>query len=81
MVFSIQLKSKDYILQQINYIETIVNLLEAIWYIYIAYSFYNIDTNNIASIRYFDWVITTPIMLISTILYIEYENNKIKKKL
>ena len=77
--FFIELKPEDYILQQINYIETVVQFIEAMWYIYIAHSFYNIDSNNIASIRYFDWVITTPIMLISTILYMEYENNKIKK--
>ena len=32
--FSIQLKSKDYILQQINYIETIVQFIEAMVYIY-----------------------------------------------
>ena len=77
--FTIVLKPKDYILQNINYIETVVQFIEAIWYIYIAYSFYSINTNNIASIRYIDWIITTPIMLISTILYMEYENNKIKK--
>lgn len=41
------------------------------------YLVYSIQ-NNITTIRYFDWIITTPTMLLSTIIYLKY-NDKIKK--
>ena len=72
----IQLKDKDLILHDVLLIETIVQLVEGLFYIHIAYAIKNIKVNSITSRRYFDWVITTPIMLLSTIMFMEYESSK-----
>tara|TARA_B100001540_G_C15803319_1_gene640891 strand:- start:37 stop:765 length:729 start_codon:yes stop_codon:yes gene_type:complete len=68
----IKLAPKDYILRDILIIETVVQIVEAIFYVYIYLSLESLDNNVITSRRYFDWVITTPIMLISTILFMRY---------
>ena len=74
-----KLDDKDLILKSALKLETLVQLIEFIFYIYLVYSIQNnILPNNITSIRYFDWVITTPIMLLSTIIYLKY-NEEIKK--
>ena len=72
----IQLKDKDLILHDVLLIETIVQLVEGLFYIHIAYAIKNIKVNSITSRRYFDWVITTPIMLLSTVMFMEYESSK-----
>jgi len=70
----IKVKKKDIILNNILVIDVIVQCIEFIFYIYLAMNLYTLDNNIIASQRYVDWVITTPIMLYSTVLYMEYEN-------
>ena len=72
---------EDKIIKDALIIETVVQIIELIFYTHIAYSFNNIKTNDIVSQRYFDWVITTPIMLISTILYMEHNYAKKNNKL
>ena len=70
----IKVKKEDIILNNILLIDVIVQCIEFIFYIYLAMNLYTLDNNMIASQRYIDWVITTPIMLYSTVLYMEYEN-------
>ena len=77
----IKLKKEDMILRDILIIETIVQFIEATWYIYIAYAMKNIKENTIASRRYIDWVITTPIMLLATVMFMEYDIGKKQKKI
>ena len=77
----IKLKKEDLILRDVLLIETIVQLVEGLFYIYIAYAMTNIKTEVITSRRYFDWVITTPIMLLSTIIFMEYEIKKEKNEI
>ena len=72
----IKLDKKDLVLKDVLIIETVVQLIEGLFYIYIAYAMTNIKEDTIASRRYFDWVITTPIMLLSTIMFMEYESSK-----
>jgi|TARA_Y100000992_G_scaffold193722_1_gene131631 bacteriorhodopsin len=76
----IKLKEEDKILRDILLIETIVQLIEGLWYIYIAYAMKKINNNELASIRYLDWVITTPFMLLSTIIFMEYDSMKKENK-
>ena len=76
----IPLKPKDKILNDVILIETIVQFIEGAWYLYIAYAMYSIQNDTIASRRYIDWVITTPIMLLSTILFMEYESERVIHK-
>jgi len=72
----IELKPKDYILRDVLLIETIVQIIEAIFYVYIMFAMYDVKENTIASRRYADWVITTPIMLLSTVMFMAYEIKK-----
>ena len=77
----IKLKKEDLILRDVLIIETIVQLVEGLFYIYIAYAITNIKDDVITRRRYFDWVITTPIMLLSIIIFMEYEIKKEKNEI
>ena len=66
----VNLKPSDHILKDILGIETFVQFIETFTYIWIILSINKIG--NMTPRRYFDWMITTPIMLISTIIYMDY---------
>ena len=72
----VPLEEKDKILTDVALIELVVQIIEALWYIVIIYAIYSINNNTIAARRYIDWVITTPVMLISTILFFSYKTYK-----
>jgi len=72
------LKEKDLILRDTLALETSVQFVEAIFYIYIIYRL--ISNNFSTHIRYYDWFITTPTMLISTILFLIYLEKKEKNE-
>lgn len=78
----IDLPKKDAILTDILGLETIVQFIEAVFYIWMAYAVVNV--NVMASRRYIDWVITTPTMLLSTIMFMKYqelrEQNNLEKQ-
>ena len=67
----------DKVLIDILTLENITQGIEAFFYSYIAITLSKLDFNTVTPKRYFDWVITTPVMLITTILFMDYE---IKKK-
>ena len=71
----VPLNKKDSLLTDVIIIETIVQFIEFIFYIWLVYSVSS-KTMNITSIRYIDWSLTTPMMLISTILYFSYTSQK-----
>ena len=73
------LPKKDAILTDILGLETIVQFIEAAFYIWIAYA--TVNVNIMASRRYIDWIITTPTMLISTIMFMKYQEYKEQNKL
>ena len=69
------INKKDLILKQILYLENIVQFVELFFYIFVLFIFYNkLNKIDIAKYRYYDWIITTPIMLLTTIAYFEYNN-------
>ncbi len=74
-----KLKGSDVVLKEILAIENIVQIIEFTFYLYIAS--YNTDVNRMGSIRYIDWFVTTPTMLFTTIVYMEYNNVKNKGEL
>ena len=74
----ITLKEKDRILTDILTLETVVQFIEMCFYLWIAYAVVNI--NSMTSRRYIDWVITTPTMLLSTIMFMKYQENKEKEE-
>lgn len=74
----IKLPEEHGILKDILMMETIVQVIEASFYVWLVFNFRNIQ--KMASKRYYDWVITTPLMLLATIIYMKYlelsENQK-----
>jgi hypothetical protein len=67
---------KFYFLKQMMALELFVQFIEGLFYIYWLYNFKTIV--NITPKRYFDWMITTPTMLINLmfyLIYLQYEKN------
>lgn len=75
----IKLQQKDKILTDILVLETVVQFIELFFYVWIAFSILNIK--KMASRRYLDWFITTPTMLLSTIMFMKYQERKEKNEL
>jgi len=78
--FRYQIEPKDAILKEILFIETFVQVVEGFFYSYIIKGLD--DINSMTPRRYFDWMITTPIMLFSTVIFFKYsemkENNNLE---
>lgn len=64
------------LIRQLLILEVIVQIIEGAFYFWLAYNFSNII--NVTPKRYIDWVITTPTMLITLILYLIYLNERTK---
>ena len=73
--FRIQVDPNDKILQDILWIETMVQVIEGFFYTWVIYAIHDLD--KVTPRRYIDWVITTPIMLFTTIVFFKY--NEIKE--
>lgn len=63
----IDLPKKLLLLQQMMILEVVVQFVEGSFYLYWLYHFKTIS--NITPQRYYDWVITTPTMLVNLIFY------------
>ena len=70
----LKLAKKDEILKTILTLETVVQFIEAVFYTWLAYGLYNLK--DVTSRRYYDWMLTTPAMLLATIIYFKYLENK-----
>ena len=68
------LSPEDEILKHILVLEAFVQFVEAFFYIWVIYALK--DLNLMTSRRYIDWFITTPTMLVSTIIFMEYIRKK-----
>ncbi len=68
------LKENDNILKEILILETVVQFVEACFYVWVIFALSNLKT--MSSRRYYDWFITTPIMLYTTIIFMQYQKNK-----
>lgn len=78
----ITIPKKHHILYDILNLETFVQIIEIIFYIYIAFFFtkgVSLSKIDIAKYRYYDWFFTTPTMLFSTLCYFIY-NAKLNKE-
>ena len=68
------LKEKDFVLKEILILEGIVQLIESVFYIWVIFSIHNLEY--VTPRRYLDWSFSTPIMLISTIIFMKYQEYK-----
>lgn len=59
-------------------LETIVSSIQLSFYVWYSYHFKEVVESTFY--RYHDWVITTPIMLLTTLLYFDYNNKPDEKK-
>jgi len=78
----IKIPLKFSLLKQMMILEVFVQFVEGFFYIYWLYNFNNIL--NITPSRYFDWVITTPTMVLNLIFYLIFlksENDNTSNKL
>ena len=75
----IKLQPNQIILKQALALENIVQFIEGSFYLWFLY-FYtkNVDLVDIAKYRYYDWYLTTPTMILSSIAYFAYNNNKLQ---
>jgi bacteriorhodopsin len=81
---SINLPEKDKILQHILTLEMGVQFVELFFYIFVLQSMVTSALPQMAAIRYVDWVVTTPTMLLTTIIFFKYEEhleNNINEKI
>ena len=73
----VMLDPKDVILKQALALENLVQFIEGSFYLwFILFYLNNVDKIDIAKYRYYDWFLTTPTMILSTIVYFQYNNLK-----
>ena len=65
-------------IKEILGLETIVQVVEGMVYLWISYSIN--DLSKMLDRRYMDWAITTPLMLLSTIVFMKYNENREKNE-
>jgi len=70
----IKVPSAFNIIRQLLFLEVFVQIIEGLFYVWLLYNFNVIS--NVTPKRYIDWVITTPTMLLTLIIYLIYLNNK-----
>jgi hypothetical protein len=77
-IFSLFLKvpSQFLLIKQLLILEVIVQIVEGMFYVWLAYNFYNVT--DVTPKRYIDWTITTPTMLITLVFYLIYSYHREK---
>jgi hypothetical protein len=83
-VIQLNIPSKLIILKQLLIMELIVQIVEGIFYVWLALNIASVA--NITPHRYYDWYLTTPTMLVTLCVYLLYlrsdeENKEIKDSL
>ena len=73
-VVRMNVPNKLLILQQVLLMELIVQIVEGIFYVWLALNIASVA--NITPHRYYDWYLTTPTMLVSLCVYLIYLRNE-----
>ena len=78
IVFLTNVRHDNILLREALILENLVQIIEGSFYIWFIY-FYtkNVDKEDIARYRYYDWFFSTPIMIISTVAYFHYNNTRL----
>lgn len=75
-VYQITDQTQKELLSEIMWIENVVQFVEFAFYFTVAFIITNISLSDLAKYRYIDWFVTTPLMLITTMLFFIFEKNK-----
>ena len=76
--FFIKVPTAYFLIRQLLILELIVQFIEGSFYFWLAYNFTKVL--NVTPKRYIDWIITTPTMLITLMLYLIYLNKMEENK-
>ena len=76
--FFVKVPTMYAIIRQLLILELVVQFFEGMFYVWLAYNFTKVL--NVTPKRYIDWVITTPTMLITLMIYLIYLNKKVENK-
>jgi hypothetical protein len=76
--FFIKVPTVYSIIRQLLILELVVQFFEGTFYFWLAYNFTKVL--NVTPKRYIDWVITTPTMLITLMIYLIYLNKMVENK-
>jgi hypothetical protein len=74
LAINIHISEKDEILKDLLKVEVFVQAIELAFYIWLIY-YYSKVSRNITPLRYLDWAITTPLMLITLSAYLNHDGN------
>jgi hypothetical protein len=74
---TLNVSPKDQILVTALRLETLVSAIQFSFYTWYAYHFREVAEATMY--RYHDWIITTPLMLLTTMIYFDYNNNPEKE--
>lgn len=72
---NIEISPKNELLKDLLRVELVVQVLEFAFYIWLIYYFSKVN-QNITPVRYLDWAITTPLMLITLSGFLNHDDNK-----
>ena len=72
----VKLPNNMLILREVLILENLAQLIEGSFYVwFLFFDKINVDLVDITKFRYYDWFLSTPIMLISMIAYFQYNNS------
>jgi bacteriorhodopsin len=74
LAINIEISEKDQILTDLLKVEVFVQGIELVFYVWLIYYFSKVS-RNITPLRYLDWAITTPLMLITLSAFLNHDGS------
>jgi len=78
LAIHIEVNLKDELLKDLLRVELFVQVIEFMFYIWLIY-YFNKGSQNITPIRYLDWAITTPLMLITLSAFLKHDGSTLTR--
>jgi hypothetical protein len=75
IAINIEISKKDELLKDLLRVELVVQAIEFIFYVWLIYYFSKVS-QNITPVRYLDWAITTPLMLITLCGFLNHDGTE-----
>jgi bacteriorhodopsin len=74
LAINIEIDAKDELLKDLLKVELVVQVIEFIFYVWLI-NYFSKVSRNITPFRYIDWLITTPLMLITLCGFLQHNGN------